>query len=40
MARELATNDNKPQGTQWNLDSYSRIDDMKSMEWNLLEGGH
>ena len=25
---------------KWTLDSYSRIDDLKSMEWNRLEGGH
>ena len=25
---------------RWTLDSYSRINDLKSMEWNLLEGGH
>ena len=24
---------------KWTLDSYSRINDLKSMEWNPLEGG-
>ena len=40
MARELAIDDWKPQGTQWTLDPYSRINDMNSMEWNPLEGGY
>ena len=25
---------------KWTLDSYSRINDLKLMEWNPLEGGH
>ena len=40
MAIEPPTDDCKPQGTQMNLDSYSRINDLMSMEWNLLKGGH
>ena len=40
MVREPTTDDYKSEGTQWTLDSYSRINDMNSMEWNLLEGGN
>ena len=40
MEREPTTNDCKSQGTQMTLDSYPRINDLKSMEWNPLEGGH
>ena len=40
MAREPSTNDYKSQGTQMTLDSYPRINELKSMEWNPLEGGH
>ena len=38
MAREPTIDDYKYQGTQMTLDSYSRINDLMSMEWNLLEG--
>ena len=40
MAREPTTDDYKSQGTQMNLDSYPRINDLKSMGWNPLEGGN
>ena len=40
MAREIATDDYKSQGTQMTLDSYPRINDLKSMGWNQLEGWH
>ena len=40
MAREPATDDCKFEGTKWTLDSYSKIDDMNLMEWNLMEGGN
>ena len=40
MEREPTTDDCKFQGTQMNLDSYSRINDLMSMEWNLLEAGN
>ena len=40
MVREPGTDDCKSQGTQWNLDPYSKINDMKSMELNQLEGGN
>ena len=37
MVREPTTDDYKSQGTQMTLETYSRINDLKSMEWNLLE---
>ena len=40
MAREPATDDCKSQGTQRTQHSYSRINYMMLMEWNLLEGGN
>ena len=40
MEREHAIDDCKSQGTQWNLDPYSRTNDLNSMEWNPLEGGN
>ena len=40
MERELTTNDCKSQGTQMTLESYSRVNDLRSMEWNPLEGGN
>ena len=40
MGREPTTYDCKSQGTQMTLDSYSRIYDLMSMEWNPLEGGN
>ena len=40
MAREPTIDDCKSQGTQMTLDSYPRINDLKSMGWNPLEGGH
>ena len=40
MAREPTTDDCKSQGTRMTLDSYFRINDLMSMEWNPLEGGH
>ena len=40
MAREPTTDDCKSQGTQRTLDSYPRINDLKSMGWNPLEGGN
>ena len=40
MAREPTTDNCKSQGTQMTLDSYPRINDLKLMGWNLLEGGH
>ena len=39
MVREPTTDDCKSQGTKRSLDSYSRINDLMSMEWNPLEGG-
>ena len=38
MVREPTTDDCKSQGTQMTLDSYPRINDLKSMGWNPLEG--
>ena len=38
MVREPATNDFKPQGTHRNLGLVSRIDELKSMEGDLLKG--
>jgi hypothetical protein len=38
MAREPATNDSNPLGTQRTLGLISRIDEMKSMEGNPLKG--
>jgi hypothetical protein len=38
MVREPATNDCKPQGTQKTLGPVSRIDELKSMEGDLLKG--
>ena len=40
MVREPNIDYCKSQGTQWTIDSYSRINDLNSMEWNPLEGGH
>ena len=40
MVREPTTDECKSQGTQMTLDSYSRINDLMLMEWNLLEGGN
>ena len=40
MEREPTTDDCKSQGTQMTLESYPRINDLKSMGWNPLEGGH
>ena len=40
MAREPTTDDCKSQGTQMTLESYPMINDLNSMGWNLLEGGH
>ena len=40
MVRKPTTDDCKSQGTQMNLDSYSKINDLKSMEWKPLEGGN
>ena len=40
IVREPTTDDCKSQGTQMTLDSYSRINDLNSMEWNPLEGGN
>ena len=40
MDREPTTNDYKAQGNQMTLDSYSKINDLMSVEWNLLEGGN
>ena len=40
MMREPTTDDCKSQGTQMTLDSYSRINDLMSMEWNPLEAGN
>ena len=36
MEIDPTTNDCKSQGTQWTLQSYSKINDLNSMEWNLL----
>jgi hypothetical protein len=38
MVREHATNDCKPQGTHKTLGLVSRIDEMNSMEGDLLKG--
>jgi hypothetical protein len=38
MAREPATNDFKPQDTHKTLGLVSRIDELKSMEGELLKG--
>ena len=35
-----ATDNYKSQGTQWSIDSYSKINDLNSMEWNSLKGGN
>ena len=40
LAIETTTDDCKSQGTQWNIESYSRINDMKSMACNPVEGGN
>jgi hypothetical protein len=40
MAREPATNDCKPQGTHKTLGLISIIDEMNSMEGDLLKGEH
>ena len=40
MAKEPTSDDYKSQGTQMTLESYLRINDLNSMEWNPLEGGH
>ena len=40
MARELATDDCKSQGTQMTLESYPRINDLQLMGYNPLEGGN
>ena len=37
MATKPITDDCKSQGTQMTLDSYPRINDLKSMGWNPLE---
>jgi hypothetical protein len=39
-AREPATNDYKPQGTQKNLGLISKIDELNLMEGDLLKGDH
>ena len=39
MVKEPTTDDCNSQGTQMTLGSYSKINDLMSMEWNLLEGG-
>ena len=38
MERAHATDDYKSQGTQMSLESYPRINDLKLMGWNPLEG--
>jgi hypothetical protein len=38
MAREPTTNDYKPQGTHKTLRLISKIDELKSMEGDLLKG--
>jgi hypothetical protein len=40
MVRESATNDCKPQSTHKNLGPISRINELKSMERDLLKGEH
>jgi hypothetical protein len=40
MAREPGTNDCKPLGTHRTLGLISRIDELKSMEGDLLKGKH
>jgi hypothetical protein len=40
MVREPATNDCKPQVTHKTLGHISRIDELKSMERDLLKGEH
>jgi hypothetical protein len=40
MAREPTTNDCKPLGTHRTLGLVSIIDDLKSMEGDLLKGEH
>ena len=40
MVREPTNDDCKSQGTQMTLDSYPRINDLKLMGWNPLEGGN
>ena len=39
MVGEPTTDDYKSQGTQMTLDSYSRINDLMSMEWNRWKEG-
>ena len=40
MVREPTTDECKSQKTQMNIESYPRINDMKLMGWNPLEGGN
>ena len=40
MVREPTTDDCKSEGTQMNIDSYPKINDLKSMGWNTLKGGN
>ena len=40
MAREFATNDCKTQGTNKNIGPISRINELKSMEGDMLKGEH
>jgi hypothetical protein len=40
MAREIATNDFNSLGTHRNLGLISRIDELNSMEGDLLKGEH
>jgi hypothetical protein len=40
MVRELSTNECKPQGTHKNLGPISRINELNSMERELLKGEH
>jgi hypothetical protein len=40
MARDIASNDCKPQGTHKTLSIISRINELKSMERDLLKGEH
>ena len=38
MEREPTTDDYKSQGTQMTLESYTRINDLKLIGWNPVEG--
>jgi hypothetical protein len=40
MVREPATNDGKPLGTHRTLGLISKIDEMKSMEGDMMKGDH